>query len=104
MSDPTKPPPELTVVIAIAWEVLRENLTSFLAIVIPANLPIDLVLELTPFNPQGGMLAWLSCYKLAHALDFLIGTITKVAIIVMTAAAAQGQLITVDQRTIHVEL
>ncbi len=97
MSDPPKPLPTFSEVVISAWSVLRQNLTTFLVIVVVIYLPIDLWLELASFKEQEGLRAWRSYYKLANALEFWIGTIAKVAMIVMTAAAARGQILSVKE-------
>lgn len=97
MSDPPKPLPTFSEVVISAWSVLRQNLTAFLVIIVIIYLPIDLWLELASFNEQEGLRAWLSYFKLANALEFWIGTIAKVAMILMTAAAARGQILSIKE-------
>lgn len=97
MSDSATPLPTFSEVLISAWSVLRQNLTAFLVIVVVIYLPIDLWLELASFKEQEGLRAWLSYYKLAHALEFWIGTIAKLAMIFMTAAAAKGQILSIKE-------
>jgi hypothetical protein len=84
-------------VIQSSLEVFSNNFKAIIILVLTINLPMNLVVELFPYNIEEGISGVSQYYRVQSALQFFFGTIVYLCIIHVSRGAHLGETISAGE-------